>query len=99
MKTAEQKPTEKTESQASPFSVSSVPSCEPLDVPLHHLTPREREVLKLLADGLGLKGAAQAQCRTWGTINKQRTSLYRKLGVHNLTELTRYAIRQGVIQP
>ncbi len=62
------------------------------------LTGREREVLKLLADGLTTKEiAAQLQVSV-KTVDAHKTSLMRKLDIHDRTELVKYAIRRKLIR-
>jgi DNA-binding NarL/FixJ family response regulator len=67
--------------------------------PFSLLSGREREVLHLIADGLSAKEiAAQLEIST-KTVEAHRTSLMRKLGVRKATELVRYALRHGLIEP
>lgn len=67
--------------------------------PFSLLSAREREVLHLIADGLSAKEiAAQLEIST-KTVEAHRTSLMRKLGVRKATELVRYALRHGLIEP
>ncbi len=62
------------------------------------LTGREREVLKLLADGLTTKEiAAQLQVSV-KTVDAHKTSLMGKLDIHDRTELVKYAIRRKLIR-
>jgi len=63
------------------------------------LSARETELLPLLANGLTLEAAAAAMGVAYKTAESQRTALLRKLGLRNRVELTRYAIRQGLIVP
>ena len=60
------------------------------------LTPREREVLQLLAEGLHTKEAAHRLRVSAKTVETHRANLMRKLGLHNVADLTRYAIREGL---
>lgn len=62
------------------------------------LTPREREVLQLLAQGHSLKQAAQELHRSYKTLDNHRGNLMKKLGVHDRVELARLAIRAGVVE-
>ncbi len=67
--------------------------------PFSLLSSREREVLHLIADGLSAKEiAAQLEIST-KTVEAHRTSLMRKLGARKATELVRYALRHGLIEP
>ncbi len=61
------------------------------------LTPRELEVLRLLADGYAAKQVAAKFRRSLKTIHNQTTSLMRKLDVHDRVDLARLAIRAGLV--
>lgn len=63
------------------------------------LTPRELEVLKLLAHGHSRQQVATKLSISANTVNRHTTNLMAKLGVHNRAELTRAAIRAGHIDP
>jgi DNA-binding NarL/FixJ family response regulator len=67
--------------------------------PLTLLSLREREVLHLVADGHSAKEIAAALSISPKTVEAHRSSLMRKVGVHKATELVRYAIRHGLIEP
>ncbi len=60
------------------------------------LTAREREVLKLLADGYTNEGAAQALNLSRKTIEAHRNRIMLKLNIHNLAGLVMYAIQIGL---
>ena len=60
---------------------------------------REREVLHLIAEGFAAKEIAQQLHISTKTVEAHRTSLMRKLGVRKATELVRYAVRHGLIEP
>jgi DNA-binding NarL/FixJ family response regulator len=62
------------------------------------LTDREREVLKLLADGLSTKEVAVQLDRSVKTAEAHKYNLMRKLGVHARAELVKYAIARGLVQ-
>ncbi len=62
------------------------------------LTPRELDVLCLLAQGLSLKQCAKLLERSVSTVDNHKCRLMRKLGLHSTVELTRFAIGQGLIQ-
>lgn len=62
-----------------------------------HFTPRELELLPLLASGLTLREAAERMCVSYKTADGHRTSLFRKCGVQNCVQLARYAIRNKLI--
>jgi DNA-binding NarL/FixJ family response regulator len=61
------------------------------------LTPRESELLPLLARGLKLRDAAAAMSVTYKTADSHRTRLMKKIGVSSRVELARYAIRHNII--
>jgi DNA-binding NarL/FixJ family response regulator len=61
------------------------------------LTIREREVLKLVAEGHGNKHIADYLCLSIKTVEKHRSSLMRKLGLRNASMLTAYAIEKGIV--
>lgn len=67
--------------------------------PFKLLSGREREVLHLIADGLSAKEVAVELSISTKTVEAHRTSLMRKLGVRKATELVRYALRHGLIEP
>jgi DNA-binding NarL/FixJ family response regulator len=66
--------------------------------PLSALSGREREVLKLIAEGLSAKEIGQQLSISAKTVEAHRTSLMRKLGARKATELVRFALRHGVIE-
>lgn len=57
---------------------------------------REREVLRLLAGGNSSAQIAEALHIATGTVEVHRRNIMRKLGLHNVADLTRYAIREGL---
>ena len=69
------------------------------DEPFSILSTREREVLHLIAEGLSAKEIAGELKISTKTVEAHRTSLMRKLGVRKATELVRYAVRHGLIEP
>lgn len=60
------------------------------------LTPREREVLQLIAEGLTLKKIAATLCVSPKTIETHREQIMRKLNASGVAELTKYAVREGL---
>jgi two-component system NarL family response regulator len=60
------------------------------------LGAREREVLQLLAEGLTSGEIAARLCVSTSTIETHRRNIMRKLDIHNVAELTKYAIREGI---
>jgi DNA-binding NarL/FixJ family response regulator len=63
------------------------------------LTPREREILQLIAEGKATKQVAATLGISVKTAESHRSRIMRKLDVHEVTGLVRYAIRQGMVQP
>jgi DNA-binding NarL/FixJ family response regulator len=63
------------------------------------LTPRERQVVKLIAEGHTSDEIATALVISRKTVDHHRASVLDKLGLRNGAELTRYAIRRGLVQP
>jgi len=61
------------------------------------LSLRERQVLKLIAEGHSTKQIAAMLAITAKTADSHRTRLMAKLGVHEVAALVRYAIRQGIV--
>jgi len=68
-------------------------------LPPEPLTPRERQVLQLVAEGNTTKEIADLLGVTVKTAESYRTRIMEKLDIHQTAGLVRYAIRQGVIQP
>ena len=62
------------------------------------LTGREREVIQLLAEGKTSKEVAVTLNLSVKTAETHRTNLMRKLGLHSVADLTRYAVRNGIVQ-
>ena len=62
------------------------------------LTEREREVLKLIAEGLSNAQIAERLVISVKTVERHRANILGKLGLHNRTELVKYAIRKGLIE-
>jgi DNA-binding NarL/FixJ family response regulator len=63
------------------------------------LTPRELEVLKLIAEANTSKEIADKLFISIKTVERHRQNILDKLGMRDRVELTRYAIRRGLIQP
>ncbi len=62
------------------------------------LTSRQVEVLQLIAEGLGTKQIAAKLGLSQKTVGKHRQSLMKRLDVHEIAGLTRYAISRGLVQ-
>jgi DNA-binding NarL/FixJ family response regulator len=63
------------------------------------LTPREQEVVKLIAESYSNQQIADALVISVKTVERHRANILEKLGMHDRVELTRYAIRRGLIEP
>lgn len=63
------------------------------------LTPREREVIQLLAEGYRNKKIAQTLGISVKTVETHRTTLMRKIGVKSIVDLVRYAVRNQLTEP
>jgi two-component system response regulator NreC len=63
------------------------------------LTEREQQVFRLVAQGHSTAQIADILCVSAKTVEKHRTSLMNKLGVHDRMELLKYAIKIGVVDP
>jgi DNA-binding NarL/FixJ family response regulator len=68
-------------------------------VPRDPLTPREQEILKLIAEAYTNEDIAQALVISPKTVERHRANILEKLGMHDRVQLTRYAIRRGLVQP
>ncbi|MER7481839.1 response regulator transcription factor [Streptomyces sp. NPDC126510] len=68
------------------------------ETPDQILTPREEEVLKLVAEGHSSKEIAELLFISIKTVQRHRANLLQKLGLRDRLDLTRYAIRAGLIE-
>jgi DNA-binding NarL/FixJ family response regulator len=66
--------------------------------PLAHLTPREREILVLAANGISMAEIAEKLFISPRTAETHRANLMQKLGLQTQTDLVRFAIRKGLIE-
>ena len=69
------------------------------DDSLNGLTPRENEVLTPLADGRSNAEIGESLSISPKTVARHRENIMKKLNLHSRTELVKYAIRKGIIQP
>lgn len=63
------------------------------------ITTREQEVLEMLAAGKSNEDIAESLSISKHTVARHRENLMRKLGLHSRSELVKYAIRKGLIEP
>jgi DNA-binding NarL/FixJ family response regulator len=66
---------------------------------LEQLTPRQREILQLLAEGRSMKEIAQLLFISIKTVETHRAQLMERLDIHDVPGLVRYAIRIGLVTP
>jgi DNA-binding NarL/FixJ family response regulator len=71
----------------------------PTEGPLALLTPRQREVLQLVAEGHSNKEIASRLNVALKTVETHRTELMERLGIHGVASLVRYAIQVGLVRP
>jgi DNA-binding NarL/FixJ family response regulator len=67
--------------------------------PFEILSPRQREILQLIAEGRSTKEIAQQLELSVKTVETHRTELMERLGIHGVAGLVRYAIRAGIVLP
>jgi DNA-binding NarL/FixJ family response regulator len=65
--------------------------------PAEELTAREREVLKLIAEGNSNQDIAELLCLSRKTVETHRGNIMEKLKLHKVTDLVKYAIREGLV--
>ena len=65
--------------------------------PLHHLTPRQREVLQLLAEGYSMKQVADMLNVTPRTVQFHKYSMMQQLGIKSSAELIQFAVRHHIV--
>jgi DNA-binding NarL/FixJ family response regulator len=63
------------------------------------LTPREAEIVKLIAEGHTAEEIAELLVISRKTVDRHRANVLSKLGMRNRVDLTRYAIRRGLVEP
>lgn len=69
------------------------------ELPVDPITSREREVLQLIAEGKSTKDIASLLGISVKTADSHRSRLMRKLDIHEVASLVRYAVRKGLVQP
>ena len=68
-------------------------------IPDHILTPREEEIVKLIAEGHSSQQIADILVISVKTVDRHRANILQKLGMRDRLELTRFAIRAGLVEP
>jgi DNA-binding NarL/FixJ family response regulator len=63
------------------------------------LTPREVEIVKLIAEDRTTREIAAELVLSEKTVERHRTNILSKLGMRDRVELVRYAIRRGLVEP
>lgn len=71
----------------------------PQETPLENLSPRQREVLQLLAEGRSTKEIAADLGLSIKTVETHRAQIMERLAIHDVAGLVRFAIRTGLISP
>ena len=85
---------------ASELSSEEVIACrEKKGVPTDSLTPRERQVLKLVAEGRTSRDIADLLSISTRTVEHHRANLLKKLNIKNTADLIKYAIQKGYVLP
>jgi len=69
------------------------------DLPHEHLTVRERQLLQLITEGKSTKEIASILGVSVKTAESHRLNMMKKLGIHEVATLVRYAIREGFVEP
>jgi DNA-binding NarL/FixJ family response regulator len=69
------------------------------DAPADVLTPRELQILKLIAEAYTSKQIAEMLVISIKTVERHRANILEKLGMRDRVELTRYAIKRGLVEP
>lgn len=75
-------------------STTTLPTTAPMD---QLLTATEKVILKAIASGKTTKEIAAEKTLSFHTINSHRKNIFRKLGVNNVHEATKYALRAGIV--
>jgi DNA-binding NarL/FixJ family response regulator len=78
---------------------AEIPNNSPTNLPGTQLSPRQSEILKLIAEGHTTKEIAQQLGLKVKTVDTHRTSLMKDLDIHDIASLVRYAIRIGLVSP
>jgi DNA-binding NarL/FixJ family response regulator len=68
------------------------------DVEVAHLSPRERHIVQLLAEGKSNKDVARMLDISVKTVETHRSNIMRKMGFASLSDLVRYAVRNRIVE-
>lgn len=79
--------------------IYGVPASSKEEDRLSQLTPRERQILTLIGQGVANKDIADMLGLSIHTVNVHRANLMRELGIHRTPELVLYAVRHGLVGP
>ena len=66
---------------------------------IHPLSGREKQILQLVAEGFSTREIAARLSLSVRTVDNHRTNIMRKLNLHNVAALTRYAIQNELVSP
>jgi DNA-binding NarL/FixJ family response regulator len=88
----------KVEARMKPASTVRINGSVRVKTALETLSPREREVLRLIGRGMTRSQIAESLCRSPKTVDGHREKIMEKLDVHDRGELVRYAIREGLAE-
>ena len=86
-------------SRLSVAAASAPPDADGVERPARRLTPREREIVQLLAEGKSNKEIATYLNISVKTAETHRANIMLKMNFHSVTELVRYAVKNKIIQP
>lgn len=86
-------------SRVSGTTAGAQPATDRMERPARRLTPREREILQLLAEGKSNKEIATYLNISVKTAETHRANIMLKMNFHSVTELVRYAVKNKIIQP
>lgn len=64
----------------------------------NNLTPTETDILRLIAKGMTVKEIASERISSIHTIVTHKKNIFRKLGINNVYEATKYALRAGLVE-
>lgn len=88
----------KVEARMKPSSKVCINGTVRVKTALESLSPREREVLRLIGRGMTRSQIADSLCRSPKTVDGHREKIMEKLDIHDRGELVRYAIREGLAE-